>query len=421
MSVLSEIVIDKKDFPRVIIAGEEYELLCQYIMAGKNSKDVNVYFDSDLSVTIELKDNTSSEVIYDLFTLRDISKLIEFIEMTLSPKEGIITYSREDFPKYVMSAMEKGGYFPNLYKDKMLFDDLSNYTGKQPSFMEKIHNKLLQKENLKKLQNDIEKHLVPVIYIDAENAKETYNNQKPCEVYNRPSHVPSSLLPEGWNWVQWNDGSGYLCNPNEEIYFEYDLCTIPGGVEYKESSEYQWNSFDGDFNEYKKFAETIVLSQYLSMGEKDCVKISHDEVFSNLTISEQEKYLKALEHYNLAAGIDIENDYVKKYARELISCYEANNSLIDFDFWTRYEELTGEKITYNEYLYIDSMYDGDPHDVKENDTSVISTFKENLKVCRSEASCAGKLSLDEKIKSAAGQTETLKSANPAIDDKEHSR
>ena len=269
MGRLTEVVIDNKNFPKVIIAGEENDLLCQYIMAGKNKIEANVYFDSDSFVTIELKEkNASSKAIIDLFSLRDVSKLIGFIDMTLSKKEGIITYSCDDFPKHVMAAIEKGGVYPTLCKDKMISDELISYTGKQPSLMKKIREGFLQKEKFKELQNDIEHNTVKVIYMDSEKAKEVYGVQEPYESCNEPSHVPASYLPEGWMWVQWDDGSGHLTSPNGEKCFEYDLCTIPGGVEYKESSKHRWSSFDGGFDEFKEYAESIVQSRCLSLEEK---------------------------------------------------------------------------------------------------------------------------------------------------------
>lgn len=115
------------------------------------------------------------------------------------------------------------------------------------------------------------------------------------------------------------------------------------------------------------------------IGVKAAVKALYAQFDWNLTLPEQEKYKAALEHFNQKAGVNIENDFVKNHGRELIFCYENNKSLVDFDFWTKYETLCGEKMKFDEYLAVDALYDGDPHDIKENDTQTISEIKDNLK------------------------------------------
>ena len=114
-------------------------------------------------------------------------------------------------------------------------------------------------------------------------------------------------------------------------------------------------------------------------GVKAAVRALYDQFDWNLTIPEQKRYQEALNHFNSEVKIDIENDYVKNHARELIYCFEHGKTLPDFDFWTRYEELCEEKLTYDEYVAIDSCFDGDPHEIEPSNTNAISKFKENLK------------------------------------------
>ncbi len=76
--------------------------------------------------------------------------------------------------------------------------------------------------------------------------------------------------------------------------------------------------------------------------------------------------------------VDGDRDFLYNYADKLIYCYQHGKDLIDFDFWVRYEELVGDKITYDEYLVIDGQFDGDPHDVELTDTETISEFKKHL-------------------------------------------
>lgn len=86
-------------------------------------------------------------------------------------------------------------------------------------------------------------------------------------------------------------------------------------------------------------------------------------------------YQKALAHFSEEAEVNIENEFVRKYAGELCYCYVHGKELIDFDFWTRYEELLGEKISFGEYLAIDREFDLDPHDVTPEDKEIIADWK----------------------------------------------
>lgn len=79
--------------------------------------------------------------------------------------------------------------------------------------------------------------------------------------------TPAKTLPDGWNWKDWDDGSGGLWGPKKEHYFSYDLFPYysMGGIEYKESTDVMesWDIFWGNLSEFKKFAETMVRKKYL--------------------------------------------------------------------------------------------------------------------------------------------------------------
>ena len=79
--------------------------------------------------------------------------------------------------------------------------------------------------------------------------------------------TPVKALPDGWRWVDWDDGSGSLRGPKGEHYFSYDLFPyhVIGGIEYKELSGVigGWDIFWGNLSEFKKYAETMVQRKYL--------------------------------------------------------------------------------------------------------------------------------------------------------------
>lgn len=65
---------------------------------------------------------------------------------------------------------------------------------------------------------------------------------------------PTKTLPEGYLWIHWTDGSGYLRHPDGTSSFEYDLNPYYGqGVEYQKNN--QWSVFWGSFDDFIAFAE----------------------------------------------------------------------------------------------------------------------------------------------------------------------
>lgn len=102
-----------------------------------------------------------------------------------------------------------------------------------------------------------------------------------------------------------------------------------------------------------------------------------------------ELYKKSVEYFDSSKNGTIDDDYVRERADHLIYCYQNKKDLLDFDFWTRYEDLLGEKISYDEYIAIDSQYDGSPFDVEPENEDKVKVFSYLLKQYRiKEASSA---------------------------------
>lgn len=101
-------------------------------------------------------------------------------------------------------------------------------------------------------------------------------------------------------------------------------------------------------------------------------------------------YYKTLNHYNLEAGINIENDFVLDHTKELMTCYANDMSIIDFDYWTRYQEVLNENISFNEYITIDTYYDESPMDIDKSDINTINDLKTYLKNYRENESINNK-------------------------------
>lgn len=75
-----------------------------------------------------------------------------------------------------------------------------------------------------------------------------------------------SMLPEGWKWEHYEDGSGSLQSPDGKTYFQYDLYT----KEFKTSMEKpEWVYMD-DFTlrQFVRYAEDTVLEKLYTEREK---------------------------------------------------------------------------------------------------------------------------------------------------------
>lgn len=146
-----------------------------------------------------------------------------------------------------------------------------------------------------------------------------------------------------------------------------------------------------------------------AQGVQAAVKALYDQFDWNLTLPEQARYQEALAHFNNEAQATIENDFVKAHARELIFCFDHGKTLIDFDFWTRYEVLCEGRLSYEEYMALDSSYDGDPHDIEEGDHDVIEKLKGVLeqyrKTGRADTFPESKTALSDQIRAAEGKAQ----------------
>ncbi len=170
----------------------------------------------------------------------------------------------------------------------------------------------------------------------------------------------------------------------------YSPCVYSGAIELGWTMN-SYRSVDGMVGRswecgLVKSLNTEGIYKVSRVRDEQGVKAAVEELFSQvdwkLTIAEENRYHEAVKYFSRGVQTNIENDYVKEHSRELLYCYDNKKSLIDFDFWTRYETLCDEKMTYEEYLALDRHYDGDPHDLDEDDLDVFIAFKDALKQYR---------------------------------------
>ena len=133
--------------------------------------------------------------------------------------------------------------------------------------------------------------------------------------------------------------------------------------------------------------EVITLTKvrgYLSDAQAKAEEFAQNLLGALLELQKEEDnydndlFVKAVSYYSSDAATDILNGFVKKHADEYIYGYQHCKDLIDIDFWCRYEELLGEKLTWDEYVELDNYVDGSPEDISSDDCGVVKVLKERL-------------------------------------------
>ena len=131
-------------------------------------------------------------------------------------------------------------------------------------------------------------------------------------------------------------------------------------------------------------------------------------------------YFKAIAHFSREAEVDMDNDHTREHAEELVYCFENQKSLLDYDCWTHYESILGDKLSFQEYIYVDSRLNEDPLELTPQDLDIIGELKMTLFVYRNRqwqsADVSHGGSLGAKIQDAQNrQTQQDKPSVPSKD------
>lgn len=97
----------------------------------------------------------------------------------------------------------------------------------------------------------------------------------------------------------------------------------------------------------------------------------------------EKKLREALESFGYDADLSMKQEFYLRHADAFLAGYRAGVGDLDMDFWVQYEELLGEAMSYEEYLFVDKLYDGDPLELidvelSEEEKSGFAALKEAL-------------------------------------------
>lgn len=256
------VLIEEADAPNVLVNGIKFELFCE-IQAKDGTFQSLFIKEGDSEVVVEIGKESA---VVGVFSIEEskLRQLFDYIEATTSTNGGLICYESEKFPRFLNLAEKAGGRYPTIQGEI--------YPQKR-TFLAGLFQHLRPQLSLDKaLQDQILEHMAPVEHNYHSVSKLDYEAFKEDEITS--SFSPAESLPSGWEWKEWDDGSGHLNSPVGKRYFSYDRAPYAnaGGIEYKETSDVPWAVFWGSISDFKDYAESVVNEKYL-----DNKAISHNK------------------------------------------------------------------------------------------------------------------------------------------------
>lgn len=79
------------------------------------------------------------------------------------------------------------------------------------------------------------------------------------------------LLPDGYRWEHFSDGTGHIVGPDKKHYFAYTGYPglLSGCVRYRRTEEEEWKIFNNTFLRYKRCVNSIFLEFMINnIGDK---------------------------------------------------------------------------------------------------------------------------------------------------------
>lgn len=179
----------------------------------------------------------------------------------------------------------------------------------------------------------IEEQKFPIVVLN-DNGQETYREEE-------NGHWVKREYDEKGRQIYWETSRGLWAK------HQFDDA---GNEIYHETSEGFWYKAEYNDNGFRTYYEDsnakVVGSKSVNSAVKD---------FATLDM-----FKKALDFYGYHVDDSLVSEFLLKHAESLIAGYKDGVADIDMDFWMQYEELLGDKMSYEEYVFVDLLYEGDP-------------------------------------------------------------
>ena len=250
------------------IDGSPYMLLCAYDTRQHGFSNAVYVQDGGHDVVIE-QDHTAA--VMGLFSTEThkLPQLLDYLEATISRGDGFRYCLTGNLQSYLDEATSQGRRYPLL--EQALQPE-------KASFLEKTMRRFRRQPELSaSLRSDLTAHSVPVVHLpstikhlDFVTDHSIGNLAQSREaalssVQSTAKTTPAKGLPEGWEWVEYDDDSGMLQSPKGDIYFAHTRRSGLSSecVDYYETLDDHMRTLHGSKEDFKQYAVSIVNTAYL--------------------------------------------------------------------------------------------------------------------------------------------------------------
>lgn len=239
-----------------------YTMLCRYTTRSGFS---NAVYQSDNNSNVVIEQDGKAAII-GLFSLEPgkIRELFDYMEATVSRKQGFDYCLNSEMRQHLRKAITMGGKYTHL-SEKLTPDEVSYGAKTLSRFQDLLPMN-------RSLAERVRRHTVPVDHVQPKSLYPLERNTSEPAVKSasssdryRHNTEPAKSLPQGWNWLEFQDGHGGLQAPDGHLSFMYEWPTNLQckEFEYLEHIAGPWKTFNGTLDEFKQQAESIVNTAVL--------------------------------------------------------------------------------------------------------------------------------------------------------------
>lgn len=147
--------VEDTEYPGILVDDIPYELFCELETRDKSFQGLYIR-EGETDVFIKTGPETA---IAGLFSIEEdrLRQLFDYMESTVSKKDGLICYESEGFPRLLALATKMGGKYP------ILQDNLKTRPLKNTGLSALLRQLRPQLPLDKALQEQIRKHTVPIV------------------------------------------------------------------------------------------------------------------------------------------------------------------------------------------------------------------------------------------------------------------
>lgn len=223
-------------------------------------------------------------------------------------------------------------------------------TVSQPIDIKVIIDHGIVEEVLKNGNSDVQ---VEVLDLDVD-----YEDYEKLAAYRKELYADKSFISCDYTVARFDEEPDFSDLPIDNVH----VFAVAGSVRHE--------IFCGDWDECANFC---VEHDWAYLDENE---FQWDlEMVDDREATFPEEYHDAIEHYANLAGCEIENEYIRQHAEQLVICYQKDVDYTDFIAWTHFEHLLEEKLSFDEGYALACGIEAYPLDITEDSLVAINELR----------------------------------------------